>query len=322
MPWHVYLARCADGSLYTGVATDVAARIATHNAGRGAKYTRARRPVALAWSARAGHRAEALRLEWRIKQLARADKDRLTRGDTMALTEWRGLPRAGLDFLRGLRRNNRKEWFEARRDTYEAALRGPLRALAEAMDVRLARFAPEIVGDPRRSLFRIHRDVRFSNDKSPYKTNAGLWFYHRDAGRGVGQESGGGAGFYLHVEPGNCFVAGGLWMPPKPALDRIRGRLDEAPHDLARIVRTPAFRRAFGALDEEAMLTRTPRGFAPDHPAATWLRYKSFTASAELPESALLRADLPRVLERRFVALLPLVRWLNGTMGFGAAGRR
>ena len=83
-------------------------------------------------------------------------------------------------------------------------------ALVEEMDVRLAELAPEIVGDPKRSIFRIHRDVRFSNDKSPYKTNAACWFYHMDAGRGVGGDAPhGGAGFYFHLEPGeSCWAAG------------------------------------------------------------------------------------------------------------------
>ncbi|MFL5575952.1 MAG: TIGR02453 family protein, partial [Gemmatimonadaceae bacterium] len=90
---------------------------------------------------------------------------------------------ASLRFLRGLAANNRKEWFEARRETYEREVRAPLRELVEEMDVRLATVAPEIVGDTKRSLFRIHRDVRFSRDKSPYKTHAACWFFHRAAGR-------------------------------------------------------------------------------------------------------------------------------------------
>src|SRR5256714_2597631 len=130
---------------------------------------------------------------------------------------------ASLRFLRGLARNNKKPWFEAHRDDYETQIRVPMRALIEEMDVRFARFAPELTGDPKRSMFRIHRDVRFSKDKSPYKTHAACWFFHADATSKVGREAdGGGAGLYFHLQPGASFVGGGCWMPPAPALRRFR----------------------------------------------------------------------------------------------------
>ena len=185
---------------------------------------------------------------------------------------------AAFGFFRGLKRNNRREWFEARRAVYEREVREPLKALVEEIDVRLAGFAPEIVGDPRRSLFRIHRDIRFSKDKSPYKTNAGCWFFHRDAGKAVGTEAAsGGAGFYFHLEPGHCFIGGGIWMPARPALNRLRAAITEDHQPLGRILQRPAFHRRFGGLDEEHMLKRMPRGFADDHPAGRLLRYQSFT---------------------------------------------
>jgi uncharacterized protein (TIGR02453 family) len=191
------------------------------------------------------------------------------------------------------------------------------------MDVRLARFAPELTGDPRRSVFRIHRDVRFSSDKSPYKTNAACQFYHHDAGRGAGQDAeGAGAGLYFQLEDGACFVAGGIWMPARPSLERIREALADTPKALDRIVRAPTFRRRFGALDEEAMLTRLPRGYVEGHPAERWLRYKSFTATRMLTEDEVRSRRLPATLERDFAALLPLVRWLNGAIGYRPWARR
>ena len=322
MSWHVYLARCGDGSLYTGISQDVTARIAAHNAGRGAKYTRSRTPVTLVWSAPAADRSRAQSVEARIKHLSHREKELIVKGGAMAGNEWRGLPRGGLTFLRQLKRNNRREWFEAHREDYEAALRQPMRALIEAVDVRLARFAPEIIGDPKRSLFRIHRDVRFSRDKSPYKTHAALWFAHRDAGFGVGREAHGGAGFYFHVEPGTCYVAGGYWMPPRPALDQIRQALTDDVKAFERIVSAPAFRRTFSRLSQEGMLKRLPRGVAPDHPAVMWMRHQSFTVSVALPEAAVFRADLPALLERRYRTLLPLVRWLNAAIGLREASGR
>ncbi|PYO44575.1 MAG: TIGR02453 family protein, partial [Gemmatimonadetes bacterium] len=107
---------------------------------------------------------------------------------------------ATLTFLRSLKRHNNRPWFEAHRAEYEAAVKQPMHALIEEMDVRLARLAPEIVGDAKRSMFRIYRDIRFSADKSPYKTHASCWFYHRDGSRAVGREAaGGGAGFYFQI---------------------------------------------------------------------------------------------------------------------------
>src|SRR5262249_29553602 len=155
-------------------------------------------------------------------------------------------PPAAFRFLQDLARNNRKEWFEANRAVYEQELRGPMRHLVEALDARLVSIAPEIIGDAKRSMFRIHRDVRFSQDKSPYRTNAGAWLYHRDAGRKVGTEGeGGGAGFYFHLDATTCFMAGGIWMPARPALLRIRDAIAALPTVLTRLTTAPAFRRRF-----------------------------------------------------------------------------
>lgn len=326
MSWSVYLARCADGTLYTGVARDAVARLAAHNAGRGARYTRSRLPVSLVHTEPARDRSAALRREWTIKQWTRAEKEAFlvakAARPSRPAAAFPGLRPAALRFLRQLKRHNTKAWFEANRAVYETEIRAPFKALVEEMDLRLARFAPEIVGEPRRSLFRIHRDVRFSKDKSPYKTNAACWFYHADAGRGVGSEASGGAGYYFQIAPGECFLGAGIWMPPRPSLNRIRERLADEWKGFEKIVRAPGFRRRFGRLDEEAMLVRLPRGFAPDHPAAAWLRYQSFTAGRALAEREALSPRLPAILERDFRALTPLVRWLNAALGFQPWSRR
>ena len=316
MPWAVYLVRCADGSLYTGVATDVARRIAEHNAGTGARYTRARGPVVLVHQEPAGDRSAAQRREAAIKRLPRPLKERLARGAPPSMTAFAGFPAAAFTFLRGLKRNNARPWFEAHRDVYEAAVRDPMRALIEAVDVRLARLTPEIVGDPKRSMFRIHRDVRFSNDKSPYKPWASAWFYHRDAGKGVGQDAHGGAGLYFHLEPGGCEVSGGLWMPEKTALAKVRDAIAEDPAGFERVLKAPAFKRIYKKLSEQAVLTRAPRGYDPEHPAATWLRYKSFTSTVILTDAQFRSPRLVEVVMKRYEAMLPLVRWLNNALGF------
>jgi uncharacterized protein (TIGR02453 family) len=327
MAWHVYVARCGDGTLYTGITTDPARREAAHNSGRGAAYTRARRPVRLVHLEPADDRGAALRRELAIKRMSRAAKERLVqrarRAPPPGSSEFQGFRPEALGFLRRLRRHNTREWFERHRAVYETEVRDPLRALVEEMDVRLARIAPEIVGDPRRSVFRIHRDVRFSADKSPYRTNAACQFYHHDAGRGAGQDAeGAGAGLYFQLADGDCFVAGGIWMPARPALERIREALADAPEGLDRIVGARSFKRRFKALDREAMLTRLPRGYNQGHPAERWLRYKSFTATRGLTAAEATSARLPALLERDFAILVPLVRWLNEAIGYRPAERR
>jgi uncharacterized protein (TIGR02453 family) len=232
-------------------------------------------------------------------------------------------------FLRGLTRQNNKPWFEDHREAYEQELRAPLVALVEEMDARLAEVVPEMIGDRRRSVFRIHRDVRFSNDKRPYKTNAACWFFHRDAQRARGERAGettsavhGGAGLYFQLAPKDCWVGGGLWMPPRPALTKIRDALVEDLDGFLAIVEAPAFRKRFGELDAEAVLKRAPRGYVAEEPLATWLRYQSFTAGRKLADDETLGAGLADRLEADFRALVPLIRWLNRALGLPAASRR
>ena len=234
-----------------------------------------------------------------------------------------GFRPAAFRFLRDLARNNEKAWFETNRDVYEREVRDAMRRLVEALDARLGSIAPEIVGDPRRSMFRIHRDVRFSRNKSPYKTNAGAWLYHRDAGRKVGTVGeGGGAGFYFHIDPITCFMAGGIWMPARPALARIREAIAAHPTALVRLTSAPGFRRRFDGLSEEAKLRRAPREFPPDHPAAEWLKLQSFTASAPIEPHVVTSPRLVDRLCRDFELLVPLVRWLNRALGYPPATAR
>lgn len=234
-----------------------------------------------------------------------------------------GFRPAALTFLRSLERNNNREWFEANRERYERDVKRPLQLLVEEVDVRLAEIAPEIVGDPKRSIFRIHRDVRFSKDKSPYKTNAAAWFRHRDAGHSVGTRAvHGGAGFYFHIAPDECIVAGGIWMPPTEAVKELRDAIAEDHETLRDILGERAFKRAYGELDPEARLTRTPRGYDPEHEAADLLRYRSFTVSAPLTEAEVLSPKLPDLLAKRYALMVPFVRWLNGALGLRAHARR
>ena len=228
-----------------------------------------------------------------------------------------------LDFFRGLARNNKKPWFEAHRVAYEQQVKLPMMDLVSEMDLRLERFAPEIEGDPKRSVFRINRDIRFAKDKSPYKTNAACWFFHSAGSAKVGREAhGGGAGFYFHLQPGASMVGGGCWMPPRPALNKFRAAIARDPKAFERIALAPAVKRHFGALSEEQMLKRLPRGYGEDHPAARWLRYQSFTLGRPLTDAQVTGTRLTTTLETEFKAILPLVRWLNDVLGLKSLAHR
>jgi uncharacterized protein (TIGR02453 family) len=227
-----------------------------------------------------------------------------------------------LAFFTGLREHNNKPWFEAHRADYERHVKEPMQALVAAMDSRFARFAPEIGGDPRRSVFRLHRDIRFAKDKSPYKTHTACWFFHRAAHGKVGQDSeGGSAGFYFHLSPGASFVGGGLWMPPRPVLDRLRAAIATDSKGFGKLLAEPGLRKRFGALSDENALKRMPRGYAEDHPAAAWLRHQSFTLGRRLTDVQVTSTRLPALLEADFALMLPLVRWLNGVLGYKGPAR-
>jgi uncharacterized protein (TIGR02453 family) len=233
---------------------------------------------------------------------------------SVTTTEFEGFRPAALRFLRGLARNNNKGWFEPRREEYETEVRQPLRDLLEAVDIRLAKVAPELTADLSRSIFRVYRDIRFSRDKSPYKTHASFWVNHRRVGRADGTRVHGGAGIYFHIQPGASLVAAGIWMPSRPALTRIRAAISEDARGFQAVLRKVPKR--WGHLNEESMLQRLPRGYATTDPAAPWLRYQSFTVSHPVAATDLRRPTLPNILAHEYAGVIPLVRWLNTALGY------
>jgi uncharacterized protein (TIGR02453 family) len=238
---------------------------------------------------------------------------------------FRGFRPGALAYLRALKKNNRREWFEAHRDEFVREVSDPTKALIEELDVRFAGLAPEFVGDPKRSMFRIYRDVRFSKDKSPYKSHAALWIYHRAPGRGVGKEIDGGAGFYVHLEPNASLVAAGLWMPPRPSLARVREHFSDDLAGWKRAVTAPAVVRRFGGLTDDepgVLLKRLPRGFEEGHPAEKWLRFNSLTMSTGYSDKEMLSPKLVDRVMRDFALLVPMARWLNRALGYLPAKTR
>jgi len=216
-------------------------------------------------------------------------------------------------FLRALDRNNRREWFHARKDRYEADVRAPMIALVERLAVDLATFAPDLVANPRTSIYRPYRDTRFAADKAPLKTNVAAVFPHRLLPKHEG------AGFYLEVAPHHVWYGGGMYMPSTSQLHQVREHIATQHRRLARIVGSPAFRRTFGTL-EGAKLQRAPRGFPSDHPALEFLKHRQFLAACERPAEFATTPGFYRTLLAAWKTLAPLVHFLNEPLVAGLPG--
>jgi len=223
------------------------------------------------------------------------------RGDTARTAVF--TPRT-LAFLRALERNNRREWFHARKDRFDAEVRAPMVALVERLAAEFAVFAPDLVANPRASLYRPYRDTRFSANKAPIKTHIGAIFPHRLLPKHEG------AGFYVEVAPHHVWFGGGMYMPSGAVLYQVREQVAAEHRRLARIVGSAAFRRTFGALEGE-QLKRVPRGFPPDHPAGPYLKFKQFLAGCERPAEFATSPAFYRTLVGAFKTLAPLVEFLN-----------
>jgi uncharacterized protein (TIGR02453 family) len=215
-----------------------------------------------------------------------------------------------MKFLRGLARNNDREWFEARRDVYMRALKTPMLALVEEINAAMVEFAPEHVRPPHKVAMRIYRDIRFSPNKQPYKTHLSAWWARR------GMEKTSGGGFYLQISPQQVMVAAGVYMPEREQLLTIR-RWMSAHHTSYRasLKKLLKARGAKFELSEDAeALTRMPKGFASDDPADELVRAKSWGVRSWLPGEAALEPTFAREIVRRFRMVTPLIDTLNGAI--------
>lgn len=208
-------------------------------------------------------------------------------------------------FLRALKRRNNREWFLANKARFEASVRDPLLGFIADFGPHLARISPRFVADPRPtggSMFRIYRDVRFSADKSPYKTHAAAHFFHR-----ASKATGHAPGFYLHLAPGECFVGGGLWHPDTAMLVKIRDEMVDGP---------AAWKRARRGLKlEGALLSRPPRGFDPKHPLIDDLRRKDFVAGRSFTERQVCSPRFMSDVVAECRRLSPLIEFLTKAVG-------
>lgn len=220
---------------------------------------------------------------------------------------FRGFPRAGITFLRMLKRNNNRDWFTKHKPEYEEHVKLPMQSLIASLRPHFDRLAPEFDVHPKRSLFRIYRDTRFSKDKTPYKTHAASHFVLRGTVKGLV-----GSGYYVHIEPGECFVGAGTYMPDGPQLKHIRNALSNNGRSFLSIVKNRTFTRRFGTIKGERLI-RMPKGFDEEDPMAEWLKLKQFFVGASLPESACHTASfLPKIVSH-FEVAAPFVRFLNAS---------
>jgi uncharacterized protein (TIGR02453 family) len=216
-----------------------------------------------------------------------------------------GFPPEALKFLRGLARNNRREWFQPRKEIFETQVKVPMLELVEAVNAELLHFAPDHITDPKKAVFRIYRDTRFSADKTPYKTHIAAVFPHRAMDRH------GSAGFYFHVSPESVAIAVGAYNPGFLELFAIRSWLSEHHEE---------FRKATGSLHkllgdlQGASLARSPKSFDPAHPSSDLVRRKAWFLGTSLEVEM---AESPKLLSeivKRFRAAAPVVAMLNAPL--------
>jgi uncharacterized protein (TIGR02453 family) len=211
-----------------------------------------------------------------------------------------------LRFLKQLQKNNNKNWFDAHRADYEAA-KIDFQNFIQLLIDHLQKFDTTITGiTARECLFRINRDIRFSKDKTPYKTNMG-------ASIKAGGKKSPFAGYYFHLEPGKTFVGGGLWMPEKEVLKNVRQEIDYNWNEFQNIINEKSFKKIYGDVykGKELSLSTTPKGYEKENPAVEYLKLKCFIAETTLKDEELTKATLHRKTIDAFVALMPFLKFIN-----------
>jgi uncharacterized protein (TIGR02453 family) len=209
-----------------------------------------------------------------------------------------------IKFLRGLKRNNDRAWFEERRAIYERELKTPMLALISEINEAMVDFAPMHVRPPQKIMMRIYRDIRFSKNKQPYKTHVSGW-WARD-----GLEKTSGGGFYFHMSPEEVFVAAGVYMPEREQLLAIRRYLAEHHKEFRALMKAKKLRTLMTEFDG-ASLTRAPKGFPEDHPAIDLLKNRQWGVSAKLPGEMATKASLVKEVVQRFKVAAPVIALLN-----------
>jgi len=226
----------------------------------------------------------------------------------VSTSQFRGFSREGMQFLVDLAGNNERSWFQARKDKYETLLKEPLEALCVALALRFEAAGLPLRADPKKSPFRIYRDVRFSKNKSPYKTNLGADFPYVDQSAppsDEGPHSAGGG--YIHISPEGSFVGGGMWHPEPARLAAFRELVDKQPARVLKAIENPGFVARFKTLSSDGeSLKRVPTGYSPDHPHADLLKMKNVVFGRELRDDEVFSPRLPDILVDDFAAAMPV----------------
>ena len=211
------------------------------------------------------------------------------------------ISKATLDFLTNLKNNNNREWFTEHKKEFQT-LEKEYKAFANELVVELSKTD----SIDKIQMFRIYRDVRFSKDKSPYKTNLGIWFSTRKNQKNA-------PGYYIHYEKGSSFIAAGIHCPEPEDLKKIRKEIAFFQEDLEEILANPSFKKEYGSLDrdESNVLKKAPKDYDPNHPAIEFLKLKSFTATQKIDDSLFTDNDFAKKMAKKLIILKPLTVFLN-----------
>lgn len=214
------------------------------------------------------------------------------------------IPQTSLEFLDDLKNNNHRDWFQANQKRYDV-YKKDYKQLADAFIAEMSKGDSSLSHlEAKNCTFRINRDIRFSKDKSPYKTNMGIWL-------SAGSKNTNLAGYYVHIEKGASFIAAGVHQPEAEELKKIRREIDGFYEDLEAIVNDAEFKKLYGDFDRENMLKSVPKGFEKDNPAIEFLKLKTFTATAKLSDKDLADKDFVKKTSKKLLVLKPLVEFLN-----------
>ena len=210
-----------------------------------------------------------------------------------------------LDFLKKLKKNNNRDWFEKNKNAYKEA-QADVEQCVTAIIAGIRSFDKRVDSslEAKKCLFRIYRDTRFSNNKTPYKTNMG-------ASINPGGRMAAVPGYYLHIEPSGCFLAGGMYQPPPPELLKIRQEIDYNQAEFRKLLAGKEFKKYFDGLDTIEKLKTTPKGFPKDHPALDLLQHKHFIVSHTLKDAELSAKTFNKHATAVFKAMHPLALFLQ-----------
>ncbi|HMI06139.1 MAG TPA: DUF2461 domain-containing protein [Flavobacterium sp.] len=209
-----------------------------------------------------------------------------------------------LEFLEDIKKNNNRDWFQSQKKCYEEYKKEYHALIAEFLDAMKPKDSNLELLEVKNCTFRINRDIRFSKDKSPYKTHMGIWMNTNPSGVNA-------PGYYIHIEKGKSFVAGGFYSPENSELKQIRKEIAFFHDDLEAIVSGKDFKKYFDGLDKNNTLKTSPKDFDKDHPAIEFLKLKSFTASHKITDKELFDKDFVKKTSGKLIAIKPLIDFLN-----------